>query len=50
MCGQALSHCVNFTLSDILATWPADRHHQIHLLTDGEGLYVRMELLVFIRV
>ncbi len=35
VCGQALSHCVNFTFTDILETWPADLKKNLVLLTDG---------------
>mmetsp|Transcript_17760 Transcript_17760/g.33459 ORF Transcript_17760/g.33459 Transcript_17760/m.33459 type:complete len:298 (-) Transcript_17760:104-997(-) len=35
VCGQAMSHCVNYTLRDIVAHWPKDRLSQIVLLTDG---------------
>ena len=35
VCGQAMSHCVNYTLRDIVARWPKDRLGQITLLTDG---------------
>lgn len=35
VCGQAMSHCVNYTLRDIVAHWPKDRTSQITLLTDG---------------
>jgi len=35
VCGQAMSHCVNYTLRDIVANWPNDRLSQIVLLTDG---------------
>lgn len=34
VCGQALSHCVNYTLRDILSQWPAERATDITLLTD----------------
>jgi len=32
--GQALSHCVNFSVRDIVANWPKDETHKIHILTD----------------
>lgn len=35
VCGQAMSHCVNYTLRDIVQNWPKDRISQITLLTDG---------------
>lgn len=35
VCGQAMSHCVNYTLRDIVAHWPKERLSQITLLTDG---------------
>lgn len=34
ICGQAMSHCVNYTARDIVARWPADRASQVVLLTD----------------
>eukprot|EP01035_Chromulina_nebulosa_P024622 gene24622-32065_t len=35
ICGQARSHCVNFTTRDIRDNWPDDRSHQIYVLEDG---------------
>ena len=35
VCGQAMSHCVNYTLRDIVKRWPQDRRGQITLLVDG---------------
>jgi nicotinamidase-related amidase len=37
VCGQALSHCVAFTLRDIIQDWPAtpEDRARISLLTDG---------------
>ena len=35
VCGQAMSHCVNYTLRDIVARWPQNRKSEITLLTDG---------------
>lgn len=32
--GQALSHCVNFTVRDMIKTWPKDRLCDICILTD----------------
>lgn len=32
--GQALSHCVNFTVRDMVAQWPKDQTHKICILTD----------------
>ena len=34
VCGQAMSHCVNYTLRDIVHKWPLDRRKDITLLTD----------------
>ena len=34
ICGQALSHCVNFTMRDVLANW-TKANSQLVLLTDG---------------
>ena len=33
ICGQALSHCVNFTMRDVLANWSRE-HKNLHLLED----------------
>ena len=38
MCGQAKSHCVNYTLADIVKDWKKhqpNRVSDIYLLTDG---------------
>jgi nicotinamidase/pyrazinamidase len=35
VCGQAMSHCVNYTLRDLVAKWPEDRRSSIVLLSDG---------------
>ena len=53
VCGQAMSHCVNYTLRDIVSRWPEDQTHKISLLKDcaspvpgfeeaGENLQVEM--------
>jgi nicotinamidase/pyrazinamidase len=34
VCGQAMSHCVNFTLRDVAKHWPSDKLSNITLLTD----------------
>jgi nicotinamidase/pyrazinamidase len=34
VCGQAMSHCVNYTLSSILERWDKDKFSKITLLTD----------------
>lgn len=34
VCGQALSHCVNFTARDLLEGWPKDRASDIIVLSD----------------
>ena len=34
VCGQAMSHCVNFTLRDILKHWDGDRA-RLMLLQNG---------------
>lgn len=34
-CGQAKSHCVNYTVRDLVDVWPADRVGDIVVLTDG---------------
>ena len=34
ICGEALSHCVNYTVRDLVAVWPHDRRQDLVLLTD----------------
>jgi nicotinamidase/pyrazinamidase len=34
VCGQAMSHCVNYTVRDIVDHWPENRRSDIVLLTD----------------
>ena len=34
MCGQALSHCVNYTVRDILDNWPPNEANRITILAD----------------
>lgn len=34
VCGQAMSHCVNYTLRDIVQHWPKDERNKITLLKD----------------
>ena len=34
VCGQAMSHCVNYTLRSIVSQWPQDKFGNITLLTD----------------
>ena len=34
MCGQALSHCVNYTVRDILDDWPPNEANRITILAD----------------
>jgi nicotinamidase/pyrazinamidase len=34
VCGQAMSHCVNYTLSSIVDRWDKDKLSNIVLLTD----------------
>jgi hypothetical protein len=45
VCGQALSHCVNFTFCDILDTWPEAERARLVLLTDGASSATRAALL-----
>ena len=35
VCGEAKSHCVNFTMRDLLGAWPAGRAADLVLLQDG---------------
>ncbi|CAI5730185.1 unnamed protein product [Hyaloperonospora brassicae] len=34
ICGEALSHCVNYTVRDLVAVWPQDRRQDLVILTD----------------
>lgn len=34
MCGQALSHCVNYTVRDIVEHWPKDEAGKLTVLSD----------------
>ena len=34
ICGEALSHCVNFTTRDLADNWPTEELHKLHVLTD----------------
>lgn len=34
VCGQAMSHCVNYTVRDIVENWPKDEMNKITLLSD----------------
>ncbi len=34
VCGQALSHCVNYTVRDILDNWPPNEANRITILAD----------------
>ena len=34
VCGQAMSHCVNYTLRSIVERWPKEKYGNITLLTD----------------
>jgi len=34
VCGQAMSHCVNYTVRDIVSRWPSERMDRITLLVD----------------
>ncbi|CAH0475080.1 unnamed protein product [Peronospora belbahrii] len=34
VCGEAISHCVNYTLRDLVAAWPKDRRQDLVILTD----------------
>ena len=45
ICGQALSHCVNFTTRDIIQNWKHSMS-DIILLTDGINLLFEYQLLV----
>ncbi|ETP44960.1 hypothetical protein F442_08535 [Phytophthora nicotianae P10297] len=34
VCGEAISHCVNYTVRDLADAWPAERIHDLVILTD----------------
>lgn len=34
VCGQTMSHCVNYTVRDIVKKWPKEHLHKIWILTD----------------
>ena len=34
MCGQALSHCVNYTVRDIVEHWPKEEINKLTVLKD----------------
>ncbi|KAG1708833.1 hypothetical protein DVH05_022454 [Phytophthora capsici] len=34
VCGEAISHCVNYTVRDLVAVWPKERRHDLVILTD----------------
>ncbi|KAF1331726.1 hypothetical protein FI667_g4179, partial [Globisporangium splendens] len=34
ICGEALSHCVNYTVRDLVDVWPAERIQDLVILTD----------------
>jgi hypothetical protein len=43
VCGQALSHCVNYTTRDIIDHWDKD-FSNIVVLTDGTQVFVAISL------
>ncbi|KAG3116641.1 hypothetical protein PI124_g2934 [Phytophthora idaei] len=34
VCGEAISHCVNYTVRDLVDAWPTERRHDLVILTD----------------
>lgn len=34
ICGEAISHCVNYTVRDLVQVWPAERMRDLIILTD----------------
>ena len=36
VCGQAMSHCVRFTLQDVIKEWEQGKLKNIYLLVDGK--------------
>jgi nicotinamidase-related amidase len=34
VCGEAISHCVNYTVRDLVAAWPKERRRDLVILTD----------------
>lgn len=43
VCGQAKSHCVNFSLSHLLSVWPPERAKDLVLLSDGTSPVAKFE-------
>jgi len=45
VCGQAMSHCVNFTMRHLAANWPKERMKDLVLLEDGASSVAGFEAL-----
>ena len=37
VCGEAISHCVNYTMRDLVDVWPANRIKDLYVLTDSSS-------------
>lgn len=46
--GQALSHCVNYTVRDIVDNWPKDQTSKICILVDCASSVSVLEYYLFI--
>jgi nicotinamidase-related amidase len=51
ICGQARSHCVNYTVRDLVEHWPNERYSEIMVLSDGKNEYFMYYIIlrIFIR-
>ena len=43
ICGEAKSHCVNYSTRDLLSAWPEERASDIILLTDATSAVTGFE-------
>merc|ERR1711907_371337 len=44
-CGQAMSHCVNYSVRDLLSCWPQGRAKDIVVLEDGSSAVAGFEVV-----
>jgi hypothetical protein len=49
VCGQALSHCVNFTIRDIVDNWRGNNSN-ITILEDGKHILILIVVIYFIDI
>jgi len=50
ICGQALSHCVNYTVRDILNFWHHDLVSKLVLVEDGKLYYYIYDILLYLSI